>query len=403
MKVRIADGVDISLNKELMLKVSLCIVWASMASMYLRGVLNRFPAFSDYIDGIEIAYFAIPILLATPAWLNRFCLFDYLFYFLNVFYLLACYVFFPENTEYLDNNALICIFCVFSYYFVGKLVVIEKFYNVFIFLSTMCILMDLFYFLVYAPQHRLMAEVAKEDNMWSAYQLLPHVMMLLWTTLEKVRIWKILVLGAGILFLLSCGTRGPLACLGFFGVIYFFFFMNFKGAIYVKSGIVIIFILIAIYLESVIMYLARTFIGLELSTRVLEKAVAGEMGDDSYRSLLRAKLEYIMSTGNHFWGLGAFGCRNYDIIYPHFLPLDFVCTFGYVLGSILLVLLFGLIGVAFWASRGTRTQVFILFLFTLGIIKLFLSNTFLMEPYFYMLIGVCIKEVLNYRKCLLRK
>lgn len=397
MKVRIADGVDISLNKELMLNVSLCIVWAAMASMYLRGIFTRFPALSNYIDGIEIAYFAIPILLSTPAWLNRFTVFDYIFYFFNVLYLLACYVFFPENSAYLDDNALVCIFCVFPYYFVGKLVMIERFYNVFLFLSTMCILMDLFYFLIYAPQNRLMAEVAGDDNMWGAYQVLPHVMMLLWATLEKVRIWKVIVLSAGILFLLSCGTRGPLVCLGFFGLIYFFFYMNFRGAIYLKASIVILFLLIVINLESIIIYLARTFVGLELSTRILEKAMTGNIGDDSYRSILRERLEYVMSSGDHFWGLGAFGCRNYDIVYPHFLPLDFVCTYGYVLGYILLVLLLGLIGVAFWASRGTRTQVFILFLFTLGIIKLLLSNTFLMEPYFYMLVGVCIKEVFNYK------
>ena len=151
-----------------------------------------------------------------------------------------------------------------------------------------------------------------------------------------------------------------------------------------------------IKLEDILLYLANTFTDMKLSTRIIEKFITGDIGNDSYRSELRERLEHVVGDGEHFWGLGAFGCRNYDIIYPHFLPLDFVCTYGYVLGNTLLVFLICLIVLAFVVSRGTKVQVFIVFLFSMSIIKLLLSNTFLLEPYFYMLIGVCMKEVLNW-------
>ena len=62
-----------------------------------------------------------------------------------------------------------------------------------------------------------MAEVAGNDNMYRAYLSLPHVTMLLWATLRQFRIWKAVMFFLGTMFLLSCGTRGPLVCLAFFG------------------------------------------------------------------------------------------------------------------------------------------------------------------------------------------
>ena len=65
---------------------------------------------------------------------------------------------------------------------------------------------------------------------------------------------------------------------------------------------------------------------------------------------------------------------------------------------ILLFLLTVLVVYALWLSRGSKRQVFIIFLISLGILKLFLSNTFLTEPFFFMLIGVCITEIINHAR-----
>jgi hypothetical protein len=105
----------------------------------------------------------------------------------------------------------------------------------------------------------------------------------------------------------------------------------------------------------------------------------------------------VLERGDHFFGLGLFGSGNYGIVYPHFLPLDFFCTFGYTVGSLLLLALTSLVAFAFYVARGTTVRTFILFLFSLSIIKLMLSSTFVMEPYFYMLIGVCVSEVLFFK------
>lgn len=384
-----------SIDKNLMIRLVLSIAWASVLLTYVRGgVLRLSFVTEENIDAVMMTVTSIPILISLPALVHKFCLIDLLFYIINVFYVLLCYVFFPENEVFLDENILTCIFCVFTYYFVGRLWDVECFFNIMLLLSTLCIFTDLFYYLIYAPQNNSGGAMSF-DNMWAAYMILPHVTLLTWSILEKFRLWKIPVIIAGLLFMLSCGTRGPFACLGFFMVVYFFFYMNFKGAIYVKGGIVLIGLLILVNLETILYSLTRLFASFGLSTRILGKIAAGEMDDDSYRSVLREKIEYVLENGDHFFGLGAFGCRNYGIIYPHFLPLDLVCTYGYFLGYLFLLSLFVLIVYALWLSRGTKRQIFIVFLFSMSIIKLFLSNTFIMEPYFYMLIGVCAKELLE--------
>lgn len=378
-----------------MLKMLICLVWAAVLLAFLRGIVNHLPVISDHTESVIAAVVVITLLFALPALVNKFCLADYLFFIAWIVYYLSCYIFYPDNASYLDENAYLCLLCVFPYYFIGRIVDIDEMFNVFVLLSTACIFFNLFYFLVYAQEAKNMAEVAGNDNMYTAYRVLPHVSMLLWATLEKFRLWKAATLVLGILFLLSCGTRGPLVCLAFFGVIYFFFYMNFKGAAYIKIGIVTTFIIIIANLNTIILFLVKTFTGLQLSTRILEKFVMGDLGNDTYRSVLREKLYDVLDTGNHFFGLGAFGCQNYGVIYPHYLPLDFYCTYGYFWGGCLLLLLFALIVYALWVARGKKAQVFIVFLFSVSIIKLMFTGTFINEPYLFMLIGACAKILLT--------
>ena len=377
-----------------MLTVLVCLVWASPLVGYSKGIINRLPLLGNYPEQTMAAFYVIPMLLALPALVKRFCLADYLFFFACVFYYLWNFVAYPENTFFLSENAYLCLGSVFPCYFIGRLVDIEKYYKLFLYLSVACILMDLFYFLVYAPANKDMAVVAGDDNMHRAYLSLPHVTMLLWATLREFRLWKLVMTILGVLFLLSCGTRGPLVCLGFFGFIYFLFFMNFRGAIYVKSAIVTLVVLIVAFIREIALFLAQTFLNLNLSTRIMEKIVFGDLGNDTYRGDLREILYGVLERGDYFFGIGLFGSGNYGIVYPHFLPLDFFCTWGYAVGSLLLLALALLVTIAFCWARGTIVRTFILLLFSVSIIKLMFSSSFVFSPHFFMLIGMCVSEVL---------
>ncbi len=400
MKVEIGKYIHFTFTRETLLTLLLCVVWTSMLFTYARGIFNRFPVIGDNPDIALVSLVVVPTLLALPSLINKFCLADYLFYLLLVFYYAACYVFFPDNAQWLDENALTCIFCIYPYYFIGRVLDIDKMYSKLVLLSAACILFDLFYFLVYTPGQKNMENVDNYDNMFAAYQVLPHVVMMLWATLRKFRIWKAATCFLGAMLILSFGSRGPLVCLGFFGLVYFFFYMNFKGAAYVKGAIITIGAILIINLREIVVALVRMFTGMNLSTRILDKIIMGDLSNDSLRGALRDILYRALDNGEYFWGMGLFGCRRFDILYPHFLPLDFVCTYGYAVGYALLILLFGLIGWALWMTRGTLRQQFILFLSSLGIVKLMMTNTFTLEPFFYMLIGLCATEIVNWNRAL---
>lgn len=384
----------VSLDSETMVTVLVCLVWAFALVGYSRGVIMRLPLLGDYTDLVQAMVYVVPMLLALPALVKRFCLADYLFFFACVFYYGWCFVAYPENAPYLEESAFACLLCVFPCYFIGRLTDIEKYYRLFLFLSVACIFMDLFYFLVYAPAHKNMEEVAGHDNMHRAYLSLPHVTMLLWATLRQFRLWKLAMTVLGVLFLLSCGTRGPLVCLFFFGFVYFLFFMNFRGAVYVKAVIVLLATLAIVFLREIALFLAQTFLGLNLSTRIMDKIVYGGLDDDTYRGDLRQILYSVLDKSENFFGLGLFGCKNYGVIYAHYLPLDFFSTFGYFVGSALMVLLAVLIGYALWLYKSTMSRVFIVLLCSLSIVKLMFSSTFVNEPLFFLLIGFCMKVIL---------
>lgn len=395
MKLKLADNLCVSIDREWILKITLAIAWAPLFLVYLRGALLRFPFITeDNIDAFIVVCALIPIILSIPVLIRRLCFIDYIFYIFCVAYFISGYIFYPENETYLNENIFTCIFCVFPYYFIGRIIDIDKSFNIMLQLSALCILLDLFYYLIYAPQNRAGGAMSY-DNMWGAYMALPHVTLMLWAMLEKFRLWKILMFFLGILFILSCGTRGPFVCMGFFGIIFFLFYMKFNGAVYVKSAIILSVLLVVSTLNTTLFHITKLFARLGLSTRILEKIVTGELGDDSHRSVLRYKLYGVLDSGDYFWGLGPFGTMNYGIIYPHILHLDLFCTFGYFAGSIILILLILFIAYALWISKG-RSRIFIIFLFSLSIIKLMFSNSFILDPYFYFLLGACAKVLINF-------
>lgn len=369
-----------------------------MLYTFLRGVINHLPVLKDFTDELIFIIFLVPILSSLPALIHKFCWADYLFYILLVTLYFSSYIFFPENAEHLTEHALPCVFLVFPYYFYGRIVDIDRSSDIFALLSAICIYFNLFYYIIYAPSNKVIDEVTASDNMYASYLLMPHVVMMLWGTLDKFKLWKALSFFLGVMLTLSFGTRGPLVCIGFFGIVYFFFYMKFKGAIYVKLGIIGLIIVVLVSLRDIVYFLAKTFTGLSLSTRILDKIISGDLGNDSQRGALRDILYSALDRGDYFWGMGLFGTSRFGINYPHFLPLDFFCTFGYLLGTIFLLLLVLLIGFALWTSRNTKSQIFIIFLISTSIIKLLFSSTFVNEPYFYMLIGACVSQVLLWRQ-----
>lgn len=381
-------------HKDVFLNIFMCIVWGNMLLGYTRGIINHLPLLNQYTDQVIIAIVVIPLFLSIPLLINKFTLFDYTFFsFLIVIYV-TNYAIHPENTEYLNKNAYNCLCLASPMYFWGR-IADEKYYKNFTYISIICIAMSVSYFAHYAQIAKNISEVASDDNMYVAYNILPHVTLLLWNSLNKFNIFHIVFMIVGVLFLLSCGTRGPLVCLAFFGIIYFIFFMNFKFAFLIKGIILSIAGIMLLFLHEIISYIAFMFTGLNLSTRILDKFISGELGNDSGRSSIKIVFYKILDNSDSITGIGYFGSQRFGYIYPHDIILDFQLSYGYVLGDILLASICCLCVLAIYYSKTKYERCMIIMMFSFTIIKLFLSSTFLTEMFFYALIGYCCKILLD--------
>lgn len=390
---------DILFSKQAAFNVLVCLSWASMLLAFMRGIINHLPGLSDYTATVELVLVCLIVLCALPTLLNKFSVYDYIvLLFFPAIYLFNIVVY-PDNAEALEEYAFQTLISTFPFYFVGKVVDVSKFFNVFFWLSVVCVLLDLFYFLYYAQSAAHVADMANGGyNMFAAYQILPHVLMLAWGTMKQFRLWKLAVFAIGSLLLVSFGARGPLACLAFFIAVYFIFFMKFKYSLAVKSVVALCGFIFVFFLREIAVWLFELVGVIKMSPRIIEKFLSGDIGNDSGRGFLKDSLYGRLDSSDPLFGFGFFGTQRYGIIYPHDLPLDLFFTFGYLFGGVLLFALFALIIYAFVRTARRIEREFILLLVSAAVVKLFLSSSFIIEPLFFLLVGLCLQILSERRK-----
>lgn len=388
-------------DRYFMLSLLICTAWASKLLFYIQSIINHIPVLCNYSGELVIFFVVLIVLLSLPALLSRFTIADYSFYLGCLLIYGLNFLFYPENYDPLCENAFTCLFWVFPCYFIGRIIEPEAFFIVFVWFAGICIVMDLFYFTIYVQSAKSLKdakEILSYDNMFAAYQLLPHVLIMAWATMRKFNLFTLILTLIGILLLLSFGSRGPLACAGLFFMIYFFFFMKFRFSEYVKICVMGVGILLFFYQKQIALFLKTIFDDMSLSTRIVDRILGGGLAHDTGRSWLTDKLYNILENNDSFFGCGLFGSQRYGIIYSHSFVCDLHVTFGYYIGTLILIALVLIFVAGIWTCRSKMDMAFILLLFCTSVAKLFLSSTFLFEPLFFMLIGFCIANIARYEK-----
>lgn len=388
-------------NRGFMLSILICLVWASKFLDILRGVVNRLPILCDYIDETVAVVVAIPVLFSLPILISKYTIADYVFYVVCVIVYILNFFFYPDNWDALSENAFFCLCAVFPCYFIGRILDVEKFFTFFVILAGICIVWDVFYFLYFvqtAKSANEMKNILMEDNMGAAYLILPHVLLMIWATMKKFSILKLLLSLVGLISILSYGSRGPLACIGLFVIVYFFVLMKFKYSEYVKIAIIGFALLVLSFIKEFAIFFKILFTELNLSTRIIDRVLGGGLSHDSGRGWLTDKLYSLLDNSGNIFGFGMFGSQRYGYIYSHNFVCDMYITFGYIIGTMIMIVLAIVFVGGVITCRTQYEKGFILLLFCATVVKLFLSSTFLFEPLFFMLIGYCIKNIVNYQR-----
>ena len=290
----------------------------------------------------------------------------------------------------------ICLFGSLPLYLIGIQIDITKLQKAFQKTSILVIVFCLFYSLIYSQRvHGALDSNA--DEMGISYFITPHIVFLLWQTLKKFN-WIIFTsLFVGILLMLSYGTRGPIVCLCTWLMAYTLIVTNFRSKLLLGTIMIIMVYTFYIYSDSILSFLVDFFPNIGMSNRIVEKIMTDSFigyEHSSERDTILVQLWSALQQSN-FNGYGIHGTWAISGGYAHNILFDFWISFGIIWGSILMLVILILFLRALSACKSEDEKAFLLLLFTFGIFKLFLSNLYLKEPYFWLLIGYCVYLIRN--------
>lgn len=374
------------------------IAWGSILLGYWRGINNHIPVLGNFTDQLEFLMVIIPVFLSLPKIFKKLNASYLIFIFCSILVYLTQWAFFPENGDELSKRAINFFFIVLPYFIVGSTLDLKKYLVPFHCISVIVIYIAAFYSLIYAQSQSYVGDVKTSDyNMAQAYAVLPHVLMVSWFALKKFNLFKLINMIIGIGIIMSYGTRGPMICTISFIIIYLFIFkqVNHRSVLLILTfftGYLII-----SYITPIMIFCQVLFGNLGMSTRIFDKYLTDEIAQSHSRENISDTLIDEMYAHDDIIGHGLLGSYQYVQTYPHNIVIEFLFSFGYVFGTILLLLLVRLITITFWRFRKSESGVFVLLLFCASIIKLCLSGTFLDDTLFFMLIGYCFQLLSRYR------
>ncbi len=372
----------------------LCMLWGNKLMSYITAVCLRLPGLNLVARGVVPFILVIVFLLAHKEFFRRIKTSDTFFYFVCASIFLFTYILFPENSSYLDETISPFLLSALPFVFVGRAFNMEKLAEPFYLISMLCVIIEGINVLVFEVAERAMSEY--QYDMHSAYVLLPHVLMVLWHFMKKINIIDLAVVLLGLFLMMGYGTRGAVLCVVVFAGLYFLF--GIEGR---KKWWYYLFVVaaasVAIYtLNSLLEVLDIGIQQVGLSTRIINAYEQDMLDDDSGRGIVHSQIKNALSTSNVF-GLGVCGDRvATGGQYSHNIVYEFLASFGYILGPFLLVVLALFIYKAFRSCSSSDERGFLLLLIGEAF-HLLLSDSFLQNSHFFILIGFSAKLIYDGR------
>lgn len=375
------------------------IAWGAILLGYWRGINNHIPILGTMTDELEWCIVLVPILLSLSKLLKRITKYDHMFVFACFILYVVNILLYPQNEEVLLGRLFSFSILTLPYYYIGVSLDIKRFYKSFYYISVIAIYMCAFYELVYAQSASYIGEVdTSEYNMGLAYSILPHVLMVSWSALKKLGLFKIVSMLLGLLLLLSLGTRGPVICAIVFIAVYLLFIRPSKYQKTMRIATISLAIVAFSFLDRFMMFMQMLTFQLGMSTRFFDKYFEGEMETSVGRDYIRETLIKELMSDSTLSGHGILGSYSYVNTYPHNIVLDFLFSFGWMFGIVLLLsLLYIIIRMLIKYSQNEINRSFGILLVASSILSLCFSSTFVDDAMFFMLLGYCINSLRKQR------
>lgn len=360
--------------------------------------LSRIPIIGSVSLFISPLLFIVLLLLALPYILKNIHFGDCVFVCSIALLVLFSDVFFEQNSPYINEQLWRIIGLSIPLYFVGISFNPQVIKRSLYYASVASIVVMFLYQIYYLKSGREL----NSDNMDAAYNVLPSVMYLFCHSFENHKFHDGFFSAVGLVLLFIFGTRGAILSCVLFAivniVIKIFAEKNFfkKGSIILVCFIGMSILCVGNNMLNIAKFLATKFEALGFSTRVFDFVIQGNLKYSSGRDILQEKIwEAIML--NPF-GYGCMGDRPIINTYSHNIILEMLCSYGVVFGTIILGFLLCLIVLGLYRARGTDLFRSLLLFTIMVLTKLMLSGSYIVEPYFFFLIGLCVRSIRTNRK-----
>jgi len=378
-------------NSEGRLYILIGCVWGFSLLGIANAIFLRIPGLNiigPYARNIIVVVF---VLLSYKALLSHIRPNDILFYFIFLFFYLIQFIIHPENQQELLEYFFSIFIFTFPVYFIGCTIDINKLDKFFLVISICNILITgvhVFFF-----SESIEVESEKGYTMGVSYSFLPSVLYSLWYYLRNRGLFYLLTTLIGILLLFSFGTRGPVVCVIVF-IIFYLLLSNGKKKWWMLLSVLLFSFVIYKYFELIIVFMDNLFSITGRSTRITNQIIYETVDNDSGRGTIIEVLRGLLNGGEKL-SYGIFGSYKYVDGYAHRIYWDFWFSYGYLFGTIFMLIL------SFVFIRGLRKcntieeRGFWILLLCISIVALMFSDCYIFNSPFYLFLGYCVSRIRN--------
>lgn len=368
-------------------------LWSYSLINYVRVIIMHMPVVNVLEPFVIPVFIITPLIICLPEFRKHIKGWDLVFYATLVIVYGADFIFRYKNYDQLISYLPLFFIGAIPYYYIGLSIDLKKTGHLLYQLSLICIIVSAFYYLLYFQQADNGArEIASGGDMAASYGLMPHLLLVLFHAMKTPKILNIAVSSVGIFLIMSFGSRGPLVCTLLFIAIYLLFIKKYKYPSLSKTIIVIVLIISSVYLNQFVEFMQIFTQQIGMSSRVFDKAEQGAFlnyQDSSGRDEISEKLLAALFNNNGF-GFGIGGDRVICGSYAHNLAVELWVSYGIYIGSVLLIVMIIIFGRGLILAPTEDERIFLWILLFCGFFKLFLSGTYLDEPYLFLALGYAI-------------
>jgi O-antigen ligase len=384
--------------KSIIYNILLISAWIQNGLLYFGKIAISLITGSSILAEIIFIFYYCLLVVISFKYLIRLIRVQDIFLVLALIFIVIISYWFNEGNR---NNIVAQLYNLFikviPFYFLGiSLKATKKNMDMLYYASIFPILINWLYVVVIFATGRSF----QEDNLAISYSVLPYVIMVLWYTMDKTTVFRIIVSILGILFIFSMGSRGPVVSICVF--ILFYVFYKTKSSIK-KQGFIFILLIVLIAIiysglwKNIIIFLRDIVNTFGISTRVFDSVLinSAQGSNDARMRIYEVMWSYIIKRPLIGYGIyGEWAMINYT---AHNLVLEMWVHFGMVIGTILIAIGVYMIGFTYFKSKSHFVKGFIIVLISFGLVRCIYAGSYL-SYYIFLMMGFVVNQFRNIKR-----